>query len=140
MYRISAAQRVSGPATALIVTAILGMCLQALTILHSVILMIMGPAMRHHVHNGFPVQFRDGFPMMLGAQVNMATGIFGLAMGTLILIGAIKMKNLNNYVFAMAATIIALLPCISPCCLGIPFGIWALIVLCDSSVKAAFKS
>jgi hypothetical protein len=51
------------------------------------------------------------------------------------------MKKLESYSFAMAAAIIAMIPCISPCCLlGLPFGIWALVVLGDGSVKAAFQS
>jgi len=62
-------------------------------------------------------------------------------MGVLVFIGAMKMKNLENYSLAMAAAIVAVIPCISPCCLlGLPFGIWALVVLNDSSVKAAFRS
>ena len=68
-------------------------------------------------------------------------GVFGLAMAILVFVGATKMKNLENYSLAMAAAIVAMIPCISPCCLlGLPFGIWALVVLNDSSVKAAFRS
>ena len=39
------------------------------------------------------------------------------------------------------ATIIAMVPCISPCCLvGLPIGIWALVVLMKPEVKAAFRA
>ena len=56
-------------------------------------------------------------------------------------IDPLKMKNLESYSFAMAASIIAMIPCIGPCCLlGIPFGIWSIVVLGDAQVKAAFRS
>ena len=41
----------------------------------------------------------------------------------------------------MTATILAMIPCISPCCLlGLPVGIWSLVVLLDENVKASFRS
>lgn len=45
------------------------------------------------------------------------------------------------YNIAMAGAIISVIPCLgSPCCiLGIPFGIWALVVLNDPAVKAGFR-
>jgi len=40
----------------------------------------------------------------------------------------------------VAASIIAMIPCVSPCCcLGLPFGIWALVVLARPAVKSAFQ-
>lgn len=47
----------------------------------------------------------------------------------------------RSYGVAFAGAIISVIPCIgSPCCaLGIPFGIWALVVLNDPTVKAAFR-
>jgi hypothetical protein len=34
-----------------------------------------------------------------------------------------------------------MIPCISPCCLlGLPIGIWALVVLLKPEVKAAFTA
>jgi hypothetical protein len=61
--------------------------------------------------------------------------------GLVALFGAIKMRRCESYPFAIAASIIVMIPCISPCTvLGLPFGIWALLVLSDGSVKAAFRS
>ena len=57
------------------------------------------------------------------------------------LVGAMKMKKLESYGLAMTGAIVGMVPYFSPCCLlGLPFGIWALVVLCDGSVKAAFHS
>jgi len=62
-------------------------------------------------------------------------------LGVLITYGGIKMKNLQNYSLAMSSSIIAMIPCLSPCCcLGLPIGIWGLVVLSDANVKAAFRS
>ena len=56
-----------------------------------------------------------------------------------ILFGALKMKKLESYGLAMAASIIAMIPCFSPCCLlGLPIGIWAVVVLSKPEVKSAF--
>ncbi len=128
-----AAQRVSGPATGLIVTAVLGIINQVAGIVINAAQMGMGPVMRQHRDEAFPMMFQGG--------TGVAGGIFGLIVGVVVLVGARKMKKLENYAFAMAAAIIAMVPCISPCCLlGLPFGIWALVVLGDGSVKAAFRS
>jgi len=41
----------------------------------------------------------------------------------------------------VVASILAMVPCISPCCLlGIPIGIWALVVLMKPEVQQAFVS
>jgi hypothetical protein len=134
-----AAQRVAGPATALMVTAILALVLQVGAVGINVMQIGVGPVLQRHHHNGFS---RDEmFPMMLGGGMNVAGGIFKIVVAAVMLIGAMKMKKLESYSFAMAAAIIAMVPCISPCCLlGLPFGIWALVVLSDGSVKAAFRS
>jgi hypothetical protein len=80
-------------------------------------------------------------PIMLGLGIDVALLMIAFLVSILVFIGAIKMKNLSSYSFAMAAAIMAMIPCVSPCCfLGWPFGIWALVVLSDSSVKAAFRS
>jgi hypothetical protein len=76
----------------------------------------------------------------IGGAANIVGSIIGLACDVLIVIGALKMQKLQSYGLAMAAAVVALIPCISPCCVvGIPFGIWALIVLLKPEVKAAFN-
>jgi hypothetical protein len=43
--------------------------------------------------------------------------------------------------WAMASSILALAPCVSPCCVvGLPIGIWSLVVLSQPEVKSAFLS
>lgn len=128
----AAAARAAGPAIALIVTAILGICFDILGVIGNLIMMAGGGAMRPPRPNEIPAAFQGG--------IGVAAGIVALVLGVVILLGALKMKRLESYPFAMTAAIVAMVPCFWPCCLlGLPFGIWALVVLSDSSVKAAFR-
>jgi hypothetical protein len=59
--------------------------------------------------------------------------------GIPIMVGALKMKRLESRRFALASSILAMIPRFSPAfLLGVPMGIWSLIVLTDPEVKAAF--
>ena len=72
--------------------------------------------------------------------VNVVGVVIGLALSGVIVLGAIKMRRLENYGLAMTAAVISMLPCTSGCCLfSMPFGIWSLIVLLDPQVKQAFR-
>jgi len=87
-------------------------------------------------------------------QIDMASGIMNaigpiyiviyvitLILAIMVLMGAMKMKNLKSYGLAMTASILAMIPCVSPCCVaGLPIGIWSIIVLNDIHVKNAFRS
>ena len=62
-----------------------------------------------------------------------------LVSNTAILIGAIKMKNLRSYSWAMAASILSILSGCGCCCpIGPAGGVWAIVVLTKPGVKAAF--
>jgi hypothetical protein len=122
----SAVQRVAGPATALTVTAVLGL-IQSGVLLVVMLLTASGAL-------GPPGQDADD---VVVAIVMIGVSFLG---GFLILIGAMKMRKLESYGLAMTGAIVAMIPQLSPCCpLGLPFGIWALVVLSNGSVKAAFR-
>jgi hypothetical protein len=60
----------------------------------------------------------------------------------LVLLGGIRMLSLKNYGLAIVASILAALPgcsCSGCCGLGAIAGIWALIVLINADVRAAFQ-
>jgi hypothetical protein len=72
------------------------------------------------------------------------------AFGVLIGLGAVKlvldlltvyagwqMRQLRSWGLCMAGSIIAMLPCFC-CILGLPMGIWAVVVLIDDEVKRRF--
>jgi len=64
--------------------------------------------------------------------------LLGLAISLLVGYGALQMLKLRSYGWSLAASILALIPCTSPCCVvGLPIGIWALVVLSRPEVKAA---
>jgi hypothetical protein len=84
----------------------------------------------------------EGMKSALAATMKggIFTSLFQLALGAVTFFGGLKMKNLESYGLAMAASIIALIPCFgSCCCIGIPVGIWSLIVLNKPEVKSAFR-
>ena len=131
--RSYAEARVSGPATGLIVLGVIGVALNLMGLLIHMVGFAAGNAGRGGAVN-------DPIAVFLGGGIiGIGGGIFSLIVSVLIIVGAIKMKRLESHGLAMAAAIIAIIPCFSPCCLlGIPFGIWALTVLSDAQVKAAF--
>jgi phage FluMu protein Com len=56
----------------------------------------------------------------------------------IVLLGGYFMYQLKSWSTVMFATIVAMLPCHLCCLLGLPFGIWALVVINRPEVKSAF--
>jgi hypothetical protein len=74
-----------------------------------------------------------------GGQANLNFVLVSLAACAFIAFGALMMRRGKCYRLSMAAAIIACIPALSPWIyIGIPFGIWAVIVLRRPSVRAAF--
>jgi hypothetical protein len=126
-----AAAKVSGPAIALIVVAAIALALG----LVNGILTMAGVAV-------FPRPSSGGPPPEMMKLFQGLGGIVGIVLvlaiyGTMLL-GAIKMKKLESYGLAMTASILALLPCSLCCIIGLPIGIWSLVVLSKPEVKSAF--
>jgi hypothetical protein len=131
--RALAESQVAGPSIGLIVTAILGMVGQ----LASVGVHVLGAGVGAMTAKNGP----EGIAQMMSGGFGVFFSLIGLVVGVVILLGALKMKKLESYSFAMAAAIIAMVPCISPCCLvGLPIGIWALVVLNKPEVKSQFRA
>lgn len=75
---------------------------------------------------------------MRGPMAGMINLVIALLDG-FVVFGAIKMMRLQSFGLAMAACIIALLPCQCCCLFGLPFGIWGLVVLNKPEVKSQFE-
>ena len=71
--------------------------------------------------------------------VRMAGDVVFMLWGLVVLLGAFKFHRLESYGLAMTSAIVAMLPCNFCCALGLPLGIWALVVLNKPEVKGAFK-
>ena len=78
----------------------------------------------------------EGAGELVGSIVSLA--IWPL-MNLAIAVGAVSMIRLRNYRSAYTAAILSVIPICSPCLLlGIPFGIWAIVVLNRPEVKQRF--
>jgi hypothetical protein len=133
-----AAQQVSGPAIGLIVTAVLGGLAQIAGILFNLLgIGMSGVAASQGGHNGEEL---PAWVNMMSGGVGIVFNVIGIIMSVVVFMGALKMKKLQSFTFVMVATIIAMVPCVSPCCwVGLPIGIWALVVLNKPEVKGAFN-
>ncbi len=129
--------RVQGPAIGLIVTAGIGIALQAIGFIITLVSdSIFGMYWWMEEAGNIEEISWSG----MSSAWSLGGIIIGIALGIIVLFGAIKMKNLESYSFAMAAAIIAIIPCVSPfCLLGLPMGIWALVVITKPEVKSAFR-
>lgn len=131
--------QVSGPSVGLLVTGIVGAFFSFL----GLILSFFG--------TGFFTIWRDKFgEKYFGKEefvegffegvVGVASSIVELLVAAFIIYAALKMKELNQWGLCVAASVLAMIPCISPCCiLGLPIGIWCLVILVRPEVKEAFS-
>ena len=79
----------------------------------------------------------EGVGEMCGSIVSL---VLWPLINVAIALGAISMIRLTSYRSAMVAAILSVIPICSPCfVLGIPFGIWAIVVLNRPEVRRRFK-
>ncbi len=76
----------------------------------------------------------SGFVAILFSIIQLGVALF-------VVTGAARMLKLRSWSLAFAASIVAMFPCISPCCiLGVPAGVWCIYVLMKPEIKEAFGS
>lgn len=127
-----ASSQVSVPAIGLLVIAILDIIGNLISISISFVREGFVPfIVRSRVYNQLPHMF-DG-------TVNIGISIAGLLVSGFVVYAALMMRELKQWELCIAASILYIIPCVSGCCiLGIPFGIWSLVVLMKPDVKEAF--
>lgn len=128
---IDPASQVNGPSVGLLVTGIIGAIFSLFLLIALGIGMSIGSfwEWRH-------MQWYEDF---IEGVAGMGSAIVGLIIAAFIIYAALKMKEMKQWSLAVAASILAMIPCISPCCIiGLPIGIWALVVLMKPEVKEAF--
>lgn len=144
-----AKQQVKTPAVVLLVVGVLGV-LAALVGIVNVFTMDQQFARVEEQWDKDPnlnAQQKQDLKKMLGTcrdalKVGLPVSV-GLSVitGLVTIFGAVRMMNLSSRGMAMAGSIVCMFPCVSGCCLlGLPVGIWALVVLARPEVKAGFAA
>jgi hypothetical protein len=129
-----AMQKVNGPAIGLMAMAGIGILFQLLSLL----MRLLGTGFTM-ANMGGGAEGSEQLAAMMSGTLGVIAGILGILIGGFIIFAGMKMRQLQSWPMAIAASVVAMLPCLSPCCcLGLPIGIWALVVLFDANVKASF--
>ncbi len=125
--------RVYGPSVGLIVAGVMS----GLSGLAQLLL-----ASRRSMYGIEALYYRDESYRMgyrLGYISSLVAAFLSLILAPVIIYGASRMMKLTNFKLSRAAAVLALIPCTSCCFLvGIPMGIWALIVLNKPEIRQAF--
>jgi hypothetical protein len=124
-------RQVSGPSVGLLVTGIVGGIFSMVGLVTRMIGMNLGS----HLMRDMPLRYMRFYRGAWPAGISLV----GLLMAALIIYASLKMKELQQWEICVAASILAMIPCISPCCIiGLPIGIWSLVVLTKPEIRSAF--
>jgi hypothetical protein len=126
-----ALSQVNGPATGLMVLGILMLVASAAS------LMMQLAGVSFIPRGNMP---DDAWAQLFSGTVGVISSIISIGIGALVLFGGLKMKKLESFGLAVTASILGIVPCTAGLCcvLGLPIGVWALIVLFKPEVKSAF--
>lgn len=126
-----ASSQVSGPAIGLLITGIIG----AVFSLASFFSISLGTGLSTLWWEGIPDRYEELWEGALG----IGGSLIAVCVAAFIIYAALKMRELSQWGLAVAASVLAMIPCISPCCIiGLPIGIWSLIVLTKPDIRATF--
>lgn len=126
--------KVMAPAIGLIVAGSLGL---AMSIFSIVLALTTAPPPVDPNAPEFIKSFQEGSRGPVAAIVQMGFAVLNLV----IILGGVQMMNFQSRVFAIIASIGAIVNFGSCCCLlGAPMGIWSLIILSGADVIRAFES
>ena len=131
-------KRVEVPSIFLIVTGVLGIVLQLYSVVSS---LTKGNELPPEVLSAIPADQQALVESVMGVApvVGPLIALCLAALSALVLVGGLQMKSTGSYALAMTGAIAALVPCSFACCLGLPVGIWCIVVLMNDEVKAAFE-
>jgi hypothetical protein len=71
-------------------------------------------------------------------ELTIALTVPGLLQGIMVILGARQIEKLENHEFGKFSCFLAMLPCSPAFLIGLPLGIWTLVVLRNPEVRAAF--
>ena len=130
-------EKIKVPAIGIITTGALG----ALLSLTGVITTLSGSNKNTEIPPGLPPEAAGLLKSYLLAMepFNLPLNLLALILSVLTLMAGIKMLHRRSYGLVMAGVIVGMIPCLSGCCCtGLPFGIWALVVLSNAEVRKSF--
>lgn len=136
---VRAADLVRLPAQLMVIMAGLGM------VLVLVMLAARGAMLEWALNGGLPLDpgSRSQLEQLRNAGIGVTDilqALFGVAVNGMVIFGALKMQRLEDWGLAVTAAVLTLLPCAGCCCLiGLPIGVWSLLVLNKPEVKSAFR-
>jgi len=131
-----ASQQVQGPAMGLMITGIIGVILNLIGLAMNA----LGAGMSGLQNLGGGSGAADRYMSYMSGGIGIVSAVIGLGVSGFIIWASLQMKQLRGWTMAVVASIVAMIPCIGPCCLiGIPIGIWSVIVLMKPEVKSAFS-
>ena len=134
---VNARQQVEGPAIGLIITGGLGVLLK----LVSLLLNLVGVGASGLSSELGDLGGYDRYMSFMGGRIGVFFAFVALGVSAFVIWAALKMRNLEKRTMAVVASVLAMIPCLGPCCLvGIPIGIWSLVVLMKPEVQQAFVS
>lgn len=138
--RGAALNAVKGPAVSLIVTAVLNILVGLWAMVKELFVPSRFDDLSKFHQFGNP-QIQKFFEQLYSPPILIGSTVFEILVALLILIGALKMQALHSYALAVTAGVLAVIPCVTPCCgiITLPFGIWALVVLNRPGVKSHFR-
>jgi hypothetical protein len=127
-------QKVKIPAIGLIVLGVIGV----LACLYS--LFAGAVDVNQLIEAGVPEAQAENAARILGGGGKVIT-VVCLAGALFVVWAGLQMKQLKSRGAAIAANILVMVPCVTSCCciVGIPLGIWGLVVLFNADVKRAFE-
>ena len=130
-------QKLKIPAIGIITTG----ALAGLLSLAGVIATLSGSSKNTELPPGLPPEaagFLKSYLAMM-ETFNLPLNLLALVMSVLTLMAGIRMLQRRSYGLVMTGVIIGMVPCLSACCCtGLPFGIWALVVLSNEEVRKSF--
>lgn len=135
---VEAKGAVMGPAVALIILAVMDGLLALVQLVGHLTGGLGAGTAGFQFHGSGQVQVEE-IAEWLAGPIGLAGSVVSLLLSGIILFGGLRMLGLRNYGFCMVVSILAVIPCTTPCCcLGIAAGVWSLVVLSRPEVKAAF--
>ena len=128
--------KVKAPGIILMIVSGLNLCIQLAQIAYYGLIMVVGLAAPKSGSSGG----EEELILVLYIAAMIVFAIFAIAWNGFIGYAGWQMQKLERYNLALAGSIMAIIPCFGCCLLNMPAGIFALIMINDTTVKNAFRS